>query len=59
MPGQGVQRYGLAGFEPRLEINLKPAHNIYPDERSDDVYPTEGSEGVGAEHVYPEERSED
>jgi hypothetical protein len=23
-------------------------HKIYPDERSDDVYPTEGSEGVGA-----------
>jgi hypothetical protein len=33
---------------------FKPGHNIYPDERSEDVYPTECNEGV-----YPEERSED
>jgi len=36
----------------------REGHNIYPDERSDDVYPTEGSEGVGAEHVYPTECNE-
>ncbi len=48
-PDQGAQRYGPAGLGLKGETNAMPAHNIYPDERSDD----------GAEHVYPEERSED
>jgi|APTNR8051073442_1049403.scaffolds.fasta_scaffold02092_5 hypothetical protein len=51
-------RYGPAGLALKLEINLIPAHGIYPaecnegvypEERSEDFYPTEQREGVVAD----------